>query len=64
MPEITFGRCTPILRVADLEASLAYYTGILGFSLDWRDRAFAQVKRGEAPLVRRSRRALEAATGR
>jgi len=31
MSSVTFGHCTPILRVADLDASLAYYTGVLGF---------------------------------
>jgi len=31
MSSDTFGHCTPILRVADLDASLAYYTGVLGF---------------------------------
>jgi len=48
MSSVTFGHCTPFLRVADLDTSLAYYTGVLGFTLDWRDRGFAQVTRGEA----------------
>ena len=51
MSTLTFGRSTPILRVADLEASLAYYTGVLGFTRDWGDRHFAQVTRGEASLM-------------
>ena len=51
MSPLTFGHCTPILRVADLEASLAYYTRVLGFTIDWRDRLFAQVTRGHAPLM-------------
>ena len=51
MSSVTFGRCTPILRVADLDTSLAYYTLVLGFELDWRDRGFAQVARGDAPLM-------------
>ena len=48
MSTLTFGRCTPILRVADLEASLVYYTRVLGFTRDWGDRRFAQVTRGDA----------------
>jgi len=32
MSSVTFGHCTAILRVADLDASLAYYTGVLGFA--------------------------------
>src|SRR4051812_45131505 len=51
MPTVTFGQCTPILRVADLDASLAYYTDVLGFTLDWRDRIFAQVARGQSALM-------------
>ena len=51
MSSVTFGRSTPIFRVADLDTSLAYYTGVLGFELDWRERGFAQVRRGEAPLM-------------
>ena len=48
---ITLGRCTPILRVADIDASVAYYTVVLGFRLDWRDRGFLQVSRGDAVLM-------------
>lgn len=51
MSTVTFGHCTPILRVADLEASLAYYTAVLGFTVDWRNRLFAQVTRGGAHLM-------------
>ncbi len=34
---IAFHRITPILRVSDLEASVNYYVGVLGFKMDWRD---------------------------
>ena len=51
MSPVTFGHCTPILRVADLDASLAYYTGVLGFTLDWRADDFAQVARGQSALM-------------
>lgn len=47
----TVGRATPILRVASLDASLAYYTEALGFALAWRHGDFAQVERGEAALM-------------
>ena len=50
-PEITVGHTTPILRVADLEASLAYYGDALGFTLSWRVGDFAQVERGHAALM-------------
>jgi catechol 2,3-dioxygenase-like lactoylglutathione lyase family enzyme len=36
---------TPILRVQDVEVSLAYYTGPLGFKLDWRAGTFLSVSR-------------------
>ena len=32
-----FGHATPIFRVRDLEASLRYYTRVLGFKEDWKD---------------------------
>jgi catechol 2,3-dioxygenase-like lactoylglutathione lyase family enzyme len=35
----------PILRVEDVEVSLAYYTGPLGFKLDWRAGTFLSVSR-------------------
>ena len=56
MPELsaaaaTVGGVTPILRVADLEASVAYYAGRLGFDLQWRDGTVASVGRGRASLM-------------
>jgi len=48
-----FGRVTPILRVADLAASVDYYTHALGFTLNWRDEdgnAFASLTRGRCDL--------------
>jgi catechol 2,3-dioxygenase-like lactoylglutathione lyase family enzyme len=50
-PSVTFGHCTPILRVADLDASLGYYLNVLGFTVDWRERNFAQVTRGHSSLM-------------
>ena len=41
---------TPILHVADLEVSLAYYTHRLGFKMDWRTNDFLSVTRGKCQL--------------
>ncbi|HZF67112.1 MAG TPA: glyoxalase superfamily protein [Gemmatirosa sp.] len=49
--DASVGCTTPILRVANLDASLAYYASALGFSLAWRHGDFAQVARGEAALM-------------
>lgn len=45
------GAATPILRVADLARSLAFYQDGLGFGLEWRDGDMASVCRGEANLM-------------
>lgn len=42
---------TPILRVADFDASVAYYVNALGFRLDWSDGRFGSVSRGRASLM-------------
>jgi catechol 2,3-dioxygenase-like lactoylglutathione lyase family enzyme len=47
----TLGRLTPILRVADLDASVAYYVERLGFRLQWRADPVASVGRDEATLM-------------
>ena len=44
--EFNFGPATPVLRVADLVASLAYYIDVLGFTRDWQaSESFASVSR-------------------
>ena len=48
---VQFGPATPILRVSDFDASLAYYVDALGFSLEWRDGRFGSVRRGDATLM-------------
>jgi catechol 2,3-dioxygenase-like lactoylglutathione lyase family enzyme len=48
---VELGGATPILRVADLEASLAFYTAALGFEVQWRADGFAAVRRGGASLM-------------
>lgn len=50
-PSVEFGRSTPILRVADLDASLTYYVDQLGFHVEWRDGSVASVQRGGAALM-------------
>jgi uncharacterized glyoxalase superfamily protein PhnB len=50
---IELGNVTPILRVADIGASVDYYTRVLGFTLNWQDddgNSFASVTRGRCNL--------------
>lgn len=49
--EVGFEGATPILRVADFDASVEYYTKVLGFELAWRDGRFGCVRRGDAALM-------------
>jgi catechol 2,3-dioxygenase-like lactoylglutathione lyase family enzyme len=42
---------TPILRVADFDASVDYYVNALGFKLDWGSDGFGSVSRGRASLM-------------
>lgn len=49
--KVEFGRVTPILRVANLDASLDYYTRVLGFAVQVRVRGFASVRRGRASVM-------------
>ncbi len=48
---VEFGGVTPILRVASLDASLAWYVDVLGFAVQWREDGFASVGRGRASLM-------------
>jgi catechol 2,3-dioxygenase-like lactoylglutathione lyase family enzyme len=45
------GGVTPILRVASLDTSVAYYVERLGFHLEWRTDPLASVGRGGASLM-------------
>ena len=47
----TLGGVFPILRVADLEASLRYYETQLGFEVQWRSGAVASVQRDRAAIM-------------
>lgn len=46
----SFGSPAPILRVADLQSSLAYYTRALGFEHNWGDSGLASVSRGNCTI--------------
>lgn len=50
-PRATLGGVTPVLRVADLDASIAYYVERLGFVLQWRADPVASVGRDRAALM-------------
>jgi uncharacterized glyoxalase superfamily protein PhnB len=51
-PELVkVGGVTPILYVANLESTLAYYVDALGFRVQWRAPDFACVRRGDASLM-------------
>lgn len=41
----------PILNVADLDVSLAYYVNVLGFKVDWRDEYSAGVSRDRGGIM-------------
>ena len=43
-PAVEFEGVVPILRVADLEASLAYYADVLGFERQWTSGNVASAK--------------------
>lgn len=51
-PELRVGfeGVTPILRVTDLPAGIAYYVQKLGFKLDWEYPYFASLSRGKCHL--------------
>ena len=43
--QVKFEGVTPVLRVANVSASVEYYVKVLGFKLDWGDGGFASVSR-------------------
>jgi catechol 2,3-dioxygenase-like lactoylglutathione lyase family enzyme len=47
----TTGGAIPILRVASLEVSIAYYVAQLGFALEWRSDPMASVRRDRTALM-------------
>jgi len=46
-----FENVSPIFSVADLEASLKYYTEVLGFKVNWHVPGFAEVSRGRCGIM-------------
>ena len=48
--EHDFGTPAPIFRVREVRPSLAYYTGALGFSVDWDEGGIASVSRGRCTI--------------
>ena len=47
----TLGAVVPILRVANLETSVAYYIAQLGFALNWRSDQMASVSRDRTSVM-------------
>lgn len=48
---VHFENCQPVLRVEDMEASLRFYVGVLGFeNAEWGDGEFTCVSREGASL--------------
>ena len=50
-PRAMLGGATPVLRVADLDASVTYYVERLGFQLQWRADPVASVGRDRASVM-------------
>jgi catechol 2,3-dioxygenase-like lactoylglutathione lyase family enzyme len=47
-----FEGVSPIFRVRDIKASLAYYVDVLGFKIDWgNDTSLASVSRGSCHIM-------------
>ena len=46
-----FENVCPILRVANLEASIAYYVDVLGFKVNWNAGRMASVGRGRCGIM-------------
>jgi len=50
-PPATLGGVIPLLRVENLDASIAYYVEQLGFHLQWRENPTASVTRDRTSLM-------------
>ena len=50
-PRATIGGVVPILRVAHLDTSIAYYVERLGFALQWQDDGMASVGRDRTSIM-------------
>jgi predicted enzyme related to lactoylglutathione lyase len=49
-PRVRFEGSQPILRVENMDASLRFYCGVLGFEKDWGSDDFASVSRDQASI--------------
>lgn len=47
----TTGGAIPILRVANIEASIEYYVAALGFRVEWRSGGVASVRRDRTSIM-------------
>lgn len=47
----TLGGVVPILRVANIDTSIAYYTAQLGFEVQWRTDGMASVRRDRTSIM-------------
>lgn len=50
MSNVAFENVTPVLRVGNLAAAIAYYTEKLGFQVRWQSDVFANLGRGKCCL--------------
>ena len=50
-PRATTGGAIPILRVASLERSIAYYVAQLGFAMEWQSGGVASVRRDRTAVM-------------
>ncbi len=59
----TIWSCTiPVLPVRDLARSIRFYTGKLGFKLDWRGEVVCSVSRDDKPIMLRQQGSREKTT--
>lgn len=50
MQPVEFESMTPIIRVRDMDASIDYYTRVLGFMEEWHDATFGSIRRNRVHL--------------
>jgi uncharacterized glyoxalase superfamily protein PhnB len=50
-PPVKFGRAVPILRVSNLQKSVAYYEKVLGFEQNWISPPLASVSRDRCSVM-------------
>jgi catechol 2,3-dioxygenase-like lactoylglutathione lyase family enzyme len=45
-----FKKVVPVLKVSDMQKAVAFYTGVLGFTVVWRSE-FGRAEKGEVALM-------------